>query len=758
MATIGVDPVPTETRSVLRRWGSAIVTWLGNSNLIWLLELGSIAVLALMAVVTAVILIGQPPQSQPLSPAAAAALLVANLVPAATLIMLLGRRLALRRAPMAAEAGRGQIHIRLVAIFTILAAVPALLLAIFASVLFQSGVQFWSSASARNLLESSEALAKGYYEEKMRDVRDETVTMAGDLRFFLTQTEPQNPRFMQAYASQVLNRKLSESAIVTIGDDGTQQTLAVVSPDDERQTAWISAEKLKQLRGGETIVVSTAADRIEAVTRLIDSGEAYLYASRAITVPSFMLGEKAQSVLGDYREMEARSRNLQFQFNALLYFTSLIIIGLAVWIALLVADRLVRPVNNLVQAAQRISEGDFSARVSDEAIQNDEIGFLAQSFNRMTERLESETGNLINANKQLDDRRAFIETILESVSAAVLSTGADGTIRLANGTAERLLGRKEGELAGQALAEVAPFLAILVAEGRNQAVVQVGDGTEPQTLAVKIAARDAGHVITFEDITQQLTDQRQAAWADVARRIAHEIKNPLTPIQLAAERLQRRFGKQVDDGSGVFGQLTGTIVRQVGDLRNIVDEFSSFARMPKPVFREESLNDIVGHSVFLFEVAHSDIAFTFMAPEAAPTLLCDRRQIGQAVTNLLKNAAEAIEARRARDEQAVAGAIQAFISETDGYFDVIVQDNGIGLPESKERLVEPYVTTRASGSGLGLAIVKKIVEEHHGEILFEDAPDGGAKVTLRFFPERLLLASTTGNTPPVEPKKRKGRD
>ena len=751
MATLTADIPAKERRSTIRRWGSGMINWLGQSELIWILELGCLVTLATMASVTAFVLIGQSPQSEPLSPTAAAALLVANLLPATTLLMLLGRRLALRRAP----AGGGQLHIRLVAIFSLLAAVPALLLAIFASLLFQSGVQFWSSDSARSLLENSAGLAKGYYEEKISDVSDETATMAGDLRYMLSNTKPQNPAFMQAYFDQVLNRKLSESVIVTIGEDGVQQTTAIVSPDEKRLTDWIAPAALKRLRAGDEIVVGAAPDRIEAVTSLFDDGKTFLYTSRAITVPSFMLGEKAQFVLDDYRNMVSRSRNLQFQFNALLYVVSIIVIGVAVWIALLVADRLVRPVNNLVLAAQRISEGDLSARVADEFIQNDEIGFLAQSFNRMTERLQSQTGNLIAANRQLDDRRSFIETILESVSAAVLSTNKDGTVRLANGIAEKLLNRPAEGLIGVPLNDAAPFLSALIMQGRTQAIVQIGDGTEPQTLAVKITPLDPGHVVTFEDITQQLTDQRQAAWADVARRIAHEIKNPLTPIQLAAERLQRRFGKQIDDGAGIFAQLTGTIVRQVGDLRNIVDEFSSFARMPKPVFRDESLFDIVGHSVFLFEVAHSNISFDLAPLEEPVSMLCDRRQIGQAVTNILKNAAEAIEANIAEGVAKTSGTIHISIEANASQIDVIIIDNGIGLPESKERLVEPYVTTRASGSGLGLAIVKKIVEEHHGEIIFEDVADGGAKIILRFFPDRLLVASGLDQTPPLKSRKSK---
>jgi two-component system, NtrC family, nitrogen regulation sensor histidine kinase NtrY len=751
MATIEADLINQQTRPAIRRLGSRVMDWFSQSDRIWLLELVSVGALLMMAIVTSVMLIGQSPKSEPLSPTAAAALLVANLVPATTIIMLLGRRLALRRSPT----GGGQLHIRLVAIFSLLAAVPALLLAIFASVLFQSGVQFWSSDSARGMLENAGALAKGYYRENISEVSEETKTMAIDLNDYLDQTTPQDPRFMQAYIYQVLNRKLTESAIVSISTAGAQETVAVVSPDDGRAGNWLSAAMLERLKKGAPVAFNITSDRIEAVTPLAGRNATYVYASRAISVPSFSMGEKAQSVLEEYTDMVARSRNLQFQFNSLLYFVSLIITGVAVWIALLVADRLVRPVNDLVVAAQRISEGDLSARVKQDSIQNDEVGFLARSFNTMTERLESQTGNLMNVNRQLDDRRSFIETILESVSAAVLSTSADGTIRLANGVAEKLLGVSQGDLAGQGLKSAAPFLADLIDQSRNQAIVQLGDGTEPQTLAVRISPLDDGYVITFEDITQQLTDQRQAAWADVARRIAHEIKNPLTPIQLAAERLQRRFSKQIDDGQGVFSQLTSTIVRQVGDLRNIVDEFSSFARMPKPVFRDESLSDIVGHSVFLFQVAHQDIIFEFQTPETASGLLCDRRQIGQAITNILKNAAEAIEARR-QQEPLEKGNINIAILETDGQINIAVRDNGIGLPESKERLVEPYVTTRASGSGLGLAIVKKIVEEHHGELLFEDAPDRGAKVTLRFFPERILLAS--GIAPPAQTKSKKNKD
>ena len=449
--------------------------------------------------------------------------------------------------------------------------------------------------------------------------------------------------------------------------------------------------------------------------------------------------------------MVARSRALQLQFNIALYVVSLLIIAITLWIALRVADRLVRPVNNLVDAAQKIADGDLSARVTEDQYRADEVGFLSVSFNRMTERLERQTGALLATNHQLGERRIFIETVLESVSAGVVSVNENGIIELANSTAEKMLRGKSDSILGLSFDDVAPALAQL-ARDKSRGVVQLGDGPEPLTVAVKASQREQGIVVTFEDISQQLADQRRAAWSDVARRIAHEIKNPLTPIQLAAERLQRRFGKQISQDNAIFEQLTGTIVRQVGDLRNIVDEFSSFARMPKPVFRSENLNDIVGHAVFMFEVGHPDIAFNYQQAAVSPMLISDRRQLGQAITNILKNAVESIEERKKSND--TAGAISVELREHDSRIYIEIGDNGIGLPEDRERIMEPYITNRATGSGLGLAIVKKIVEEHFGEISLTDAPGGGAIVTLLFNPEMVANKVGTdipaGNTPQKE--------
>ena len=737
MATNGLTK-DTSIPSAPRRLFEWLADLVGNGQSIKFLEIASAVMIVVAGVVTALLLIGQGQQSEPLAPAASATMLVGTLLPATLLLVLFGRRVALKRAENSNIGSKQLLHVRLVAIFSAITAVPTVLLVIFASLLFQSGVQFWFSGSARGMLQNAGELAKGYYDEKVRDVGAETVTMAGDIRYILSQVKIDSSEFLEiAYPQQVLNRKLSESAIVTISPNGQQNTEAVLA--EKPRGNWISSEALRKLKSGENFVVTVSPNNIDAVVVLFDIPRTYLYVRRAETVPSFALGARAQSVLEDYDKMVARSRALQIQFNLALYFVSLMIIGITLWVALRVADRLVRPVNNLVDAAQQIADGDLSARVSIDEFREDEVGFLSQSFNRMTERLQAQTGVLLATNHQLGERRLFIEAVLESVSAGVLSVDGNGVVELANSTAEKLLKNASLTIVGQQFNLVAPALAALVSESAR-GVVQLGDGPEPVTVAVTVSPRAQGNVVTFEDISQQLADQRRAAWSDVARRIAHEIKNPLTPIQLAAERLQRRFGKNIPQDQAIFEQLTSTIVRQVGDLRNIVDEFSSFARMPKPLFRTENVHDIVGHAVFLFEVAHPDIVVDYRQEGQIAPLISDRRQLGQAVTNILKNAVESIEEKRKKIP--LDGVISVDLLMEDKALIIRIADNGIGLPSDRQRIMEPYITNRATGSGLGLAIVKKIIEEHFGEISLSDNEPAGAVVTLKFHPEN--VASKVG--------------
>jgi two-component system nitrogen regulation sensor histidine kinase NtrY len=694
-------------------------------------EAGTLILFLGTAGLTYFLLAGQGPSYTLLTPPIVALLLVANLVPAIALLVLLGRRVAKRRAAQSAIGSDGQLHVRLVAIFSIVASVPMLLVVIFASLLFQYGVQFWFSDSARGMLQNASDLARGYYEQNLREVGDETTTMASDLRDYLGQSKVSSPRFAEGYIYQVVTRKLNRSAIIEIGKDGVARTAAAVDPEGRPVSEMLSADVIKRLEAGENVVVRAKPNQIEAVTLLYPNAKIYLYATRDSGSTAFSNVERAQKVLGDYDVFSAQSRALQLRFNVMLFVGSLALVGVAVYIALAVADWMVRPVNELVTAARRITAGDLSARVTSPQAR-DEIGTLASAFNRMTQRLEAQTGALVAANSQLDERRAFIEAILSGVSAGVLSVDRDGIILLLNSSAEAILAQGESDPVGHPLTDLSEELADLLESEDDGGIVQIRVNGDVRTLAVKVSLDPSGHILTFDDITQQLSDQRRAAWSDVARRIAHEIKNPLTPIQLAAERLQRRYAEEVTSDKATFTRLTDTIVRQVGDLRRIVDEFSSFARMPKPVFRRERLDDIARHALFLHEVAHPDIHFEYHSDDSDAELVCDRRQLGQALTNIVKNAVEAIEPKPAAGTGGPRGDVAMTVRHEEACLLIEVRDNGIGLPPERERILEPYMTTRTKGTGLGLAIVKKIVEEHMGEIRFDDADGGGARVTLRF--------------------------
>jgi two-component system nitrogen regulation sensor histidine kinase NtrY len=661
-----------------------------------------------------------------LTPPLVALLLVANLIPSMALLVLLGRRAAMRRAARSPVGAPGLLHVRLVGTFSLLASVPMLLVTIFASLLFQYGVEFWFSDRARSMLENANAIAQDSYAQMRTGVSSNTVAMATDLAANLKEWSLDSIDFQNYFAWQTYARSLSEAAIVRV--KGNQvQAFALVNPYDRDVEQQISLDAVNQLRGGKPQVIEEVDGRFKALVPFPGEPDAYLYTARVFDPQMTLARTRSASVLADYQTLLDRSRTLQIRFNAALLIISLLIVGLAVLVALAVADRLVRPVGELVDAARKVASGDLTARV-DAPRSRDEVGVLASAFNMMTEQLGQQTSALVAANAQIDSRRALIEAVMSGVSAGVISVDADHAIRVINASAATLLGVNASDAAGQPLAEVAPDLEVTLKGEAREAIVQLYARGEPKTLAVKITRGDGSFILTFDDITQQLLDQRRAAWSDVARRIAHEIKNPLTPIQLAAERLKRRYGRQIENDDGTFVKLTDTIVRQVGDLRRMVDEFSSFARMPKPVFRAESMLDIARQAVFLHEVAHPQVTFNLEAEEAVPPVVCDRRQFGQALTNIVKNAVEAIEAR---GEGAPEGRVDIALSASEaGQLQLTVSDNGIGLPVERDRIVEPYMTTRVRGTGLGLAIVKKIVEEHFGTIAFGDRPGGGTVVTI----------------------------
>jgi two-component system nitrogen regulation sensor histidine kinase NtrY len=690
-----------------------------------------------------------------IKPPVIAGLLIAILLPTIALMALYARRVAVRRAERGGL-GSGRLHVRLVALFTAVAAVPTVLVAIFASVLFQSGLEFWFSNRARNMLENTVQVAQASYQREVDRVANETVTMSSDLSNYLRQLSIGDPRFGDAFAKQVLIRNLSEAVIVNVGSDGVPRSLILVNPYDRPLEKIITKAKIAELAGRQSVAINSA-DRIGALVPLDYGPRTYLYAARVFDPQFREQVDRSSAVLHDYRALLKRSRVNQLRFNAALLLGSLIIVGLSILTALKLADRLVRPVGELVTAAGRIEAGDFSARVPVRGGE-DEVRTLATAFNQMTERLDEQTTELRSANTQLDMRRAFIEAVLSSVTAGVIAVDGQHRIQLLNRSAETLL--EEGEaIEGKPLADVSPELEEFMRGQQSEAnVLMTSEGIQ-RTLAVKRVRYQDGSVLTFDDITDQLTDQRRAAWSDIARRIAHEIKNPLTPIQLAAERLQRRFGEEISSDKGTFEQLTGTIVRQVGDLRRMVDEFSNFARMPKPVFRDENVHEIARQALFLHEVAHPAITFTLEPPTGDFRMVCDRRQLAQALTNVVKNGVEAIESRRNRGEHSLAGdRVDLKLHDEGGLLVIDVLDTGIGLPEDRERLTEPYMTTRVRGTGLGLAIVKKIVEEHMGEIAFLDRPGGGTHVRISFDTQKLAALANDEKKPASQEDHDDGKD
>ncbi|MFL6778836.1 MAG: ATP-binding protein [Sphingomicrobium sp.] len=676
-----------------------------------------------------------------LSPPQIALLLIANLIPAIVLMVLLSRKIARSRA-VARAIGTGQLHTRLVALFSVIAAVPTVIVAIFASLLLQSGLEFWFSDRARGMLENTVELAQSTYNSEVNRVGGEAVAMAGDLSAALSQYPMESPEIGEFLGRQTYQRSLNESAIISIGANGQLTFLKGYYYEGLIDPAQV-AQALARLKGETNAAEVLTAGRIAVLTPLPNTKNTYLFVARKVSADFRQQIERANGVLTDYRALLERSRSNQLKFNAALLAGALLIVALAIFTALKLADRLLRPVEELVDAAGRIEEGDLSARVPIIGPADDEIATLGTAFNRMTGRLQEQTGALMAANEQLDTRRAFIEAVLSSVTAGVIAVDANGRILLTNSSAETLIRHGEESVEGRELAEVSAELAEFLGGETRDADVLVHSAEGQRTLAVKRMRYEDGFVLTFDDITDQLSDQRRAAWSDIARRIAHEIKNPLTPIQLAAERLQRRYSTEIASDPETFARLTDTIIRQVGDLRRMVDEFSNFARMPKPIFRQENVHDIARAALFLHEVAHPGITFSIDPPSGEIPLVCDRRQLGQALTNVVKNAVEAIEARRNRGDQHADGdRIDLSIRREDEQLVIDILDTGVGLPQDRERLTEPYMTTRVRGTGLGLAIVKKIVEEHLGEIAFLDRTGGGTRVRIALDADRLATMAT----------------
>ncbi len=665
------------------------------------------------------------------------------------LLLLLGAVVARRIVALWVERRQGlaasRLHMRLVAVFSILAVAPAIIMAIFSALFFYVGLQSWFSDRVRLVVDESLAVAEGYLKEHQQTLSRDAEVMRNDLARLPLNIYWDPPRFRQYFQSQALMRNVTEAVIF----DGTGQVTAVFGLGFAFDFTTVHAEDLERARKGEVVlIVSEGGNRVNAIVLLDQDFDRFLFIGRPVESRVLEHMDVTQSAVQEYRHMEEQRFALQTRMAVIFVGVAVLLLLAAIWLGLNFATYLVAPISALIAAAERIRAGDLTARVPDSALEpEDELVNLSRAFNRMTSQLESQRSELVEANRQLDLRRRFTEAVLAGVSAGVLGLDQNGRINLPNLSAANLLSVGDpASLIGRDLLEVVPELDELMGNIRRrggrqvEGQVQIRRGGQQKTLLVRVAAELVagevkGFVVTFDDVSELMSAQRKAAWADVARRIAHEIKNPLTPIQLSAERLRRKYLKEITSDPDTFKAMTDTIVRHVDDIGRMVDEFSAFARMPQPVMKPTAMQDLTRQSVLLQASAYPSIKFHCDMPDAPLVVTCDSRQLGQALTNLLKNAGEAIEGRleeTPNGAEKVPGEITARIRVEDERVLLAVEDNGKGLPQSEERdrLTEPYVTTRAKGTGLGLAIVKKIMEDHGGAILLEDRPGGGARVTL----------------------------
>ena len=678
------------------------------------------------------------------------------LVNAAAVLLLLG--VIVREVWLVVQARRtgraaARLHVRIVGLFSIIAAVPAILVAIVASVTLDRGLDRLFSTRIRAAIENSAIVSEAYLRDHAQIVRSDIMVMGNEIARSKPIFEQDNVRLAQYLTFQASVRGLAAALVI----DKDLKVIARANVQTTQSFALPPRDALPHI--GETdpqIVLLPDANYVAAVVKLPNYDNNYLYVTRLLD-PSVVTELQATSAsVTEYAALEARRLGVQIAFALMYTVIALTVLLSAVWIGFNFANRLVAPIRRLIGAANVVSSGNLHVRVPVHQSEGD-LAQLGETFNRMTQELRTQRDDIMRAHHLIDSRRRFTEAVLAGASAGVIGVNGDDRVSILNRSAEKLIGRSESDALGHPLTDVFPELAHFMAAARTGARMQdqvtiTRNGRE-RNLSVRVTSEqtesDHGYVVTIDDITDLVAAQRTSAWADVARRIAHEIKNPLTPIQLSAERIRRKYGKIIGADREVFDQCTDTIVRQVDDIRRMVDEFSRFARMPRPVIAAEDVADTARQAVFLMRVGHAEIDIDVDIAEDPMPARFDRRLISQAITNLIKNATEAIAA--VPPAELGKGSIRVFAAREDDDILIDVVDNGVGLPkENRSRLLEPYVTTREKGTGLGLAIVGRIIEDHGGRIELRDASEKipgqrGAWARMRF--------AAAGHGETTEPKK-----
>jgi two-component system, NtrC family, nitrogen regulation sensor histidine kinase NtrY len=631
-----------------------------------------------------------------------------------------------------------RMHVRLVLLFSVVAVTPTIVVAILATAFFHYGIEAWFSTRVSTSLQEAQEASRGYLREHIQNIRADALAMANDLARAGQLYSFDPDAFPQVLATQTSLRGLTQSLLFDPDPAaGTDPIVASAGMMSGLGTPLPPSSATEIAKSGDVAVfTSQDGSTVSAVVELNSTPPLMLLIARPVDPQILEHANRTEQAVAQYEALNQNRSGLQVTFALIFALVALLVLFAAVLIGLVIANQMARPIGRLILAADRVRGGDLGVRVP-EVQSEDEIAGLSRAFNRMTGQLGAQRAELMEAYAQLDERRRFTETVLAGVSAGVIGLDAEGSIELPNRAAGELLGHDMIGAVGHRLAEEVPEFASLLRQAQSNAgiatgEVQIGPSANRRTLLVRIGpelknGRVEGYVVTFDDITELESAQRKAAWADVARRIAHEIKNPLTPIQLSAERLKRRFTREITSDPETFSQCADTIVRHVGDIGRMVDEFSAFARMPQPVIRPEDIGRMARETLVLQKNAHPEITWETDIPERGPVAPADRRLIGQALTNLLQNAADAVAMRPDSGRH-----IRLAVREEGNDVLVSVEDDGVGLPqEDRARLTEPYVTHKPKGTGLGLAIVKKIMEDHGGRLALADRTDGpGAVATL----------------------------
>jgi len=647
------------------------------------------------------------------------------------------RLVALWMARRSGTAG-SRLHVRLVILFGLVAIIPTIIMAVYSTLTINLGFQAWFGDRVAQVVSASVSVAEAYVEEHKMMIRAEILAMGNDINRSLPLYYQDRGAFSELVNQQAQLRSLADAYVIT----GTGEVLAKSGMSFAGSFTPPSKETVASAANGDVVILASERDaQVRALLKLDRFLDGYLYVSRFVDPRVINTAMQARRAASDYAALEGQRGGIQIAFAMIYLALAMLVLLAAIAVGFWLANRLVEPISRLAVASERLRDGDLSARV-DDTQENDEIGALSRAFNRMAGQLEGQRSELLGANLQLDRRRRFTEAVLGGVTSGVIGLDSDGKVNLANGAAMNLLDSRGEELAGLSLEAVVPEMQPLLLDARArpgrviEGEISLGSGDTARNLLVRVAtvgdaeregvsapsaeAGRAGFVVTFDDISALVSAQRTAAWADVARRIAHEIKNPLTPIQLSAERLRRKYSHEIVTDPEIFERCTETIIRQVREIGRMIDEFSSFARMPAPVLRQENLNEIARQAVFQQQLTAPAISISLVHPEQPLRIYCDRAQISQALVNIIKNATEAIETRKQMD--GVEGNIEVRITvdKADRIL-LSVLDNGCGLPrEIRRRLTEPYVTTREKGTGLGLAIVRKIAEDHGARISIQD--------------------------------------